>query len=106
MDAAELLTTMRLRGGLSQSALARRSGIPRTSINAYERGHRIPTASTLLRLTEACGLTLVPVSRPPLDLERNAAVLEQVLDLAELLPTRRRGQLEYPALKVTTSAPG
>jgi hypothetical protein len=48
----------------------------------------------------------VPVSRPPLDLERIAAVLEHVLDLAELLPTRRRGQLKYPALKVTTSAPG
>lgn len=100
MGAANLLADMRSRSGLSQAALARRSGIPRTAINAYERGRRVPSTLTLLRLAEACGMTLASVPRPTVDLERNAIALEQALDLAELLPTRRRGELTFPPLVV------
>lgn len=104
MGADEILADMRHTCGLSQAELARCSGIPRTAINSYERGHRVPTATTLLRLAEACGYSLVPVARPTPDLRRNAEALEQALDLAELLPTRRRDdQLEFPSL---LTAPG
>jgi hypothetical protein len=33
-----------------------------------------------------------------LDVDRAGAILEQVLDLAELLPQRPRGPLTYPSL--------
>lgn len=90
---------MRAHAELTQAELARRSGIPRTAINSYKRGHRVPTATTLFRLAEACGLNLVPVPPPTLDLQDNAEKLEQALDLAELLPTRRRkARLDFPIL--------
>ena len=58
----------------------------------------------LLRLAEACGLSLAPIPRPALDLQRNGEALVQTLDLAELLPTRRRAdRLEFPSL---LTAPG
>lgn len=99
MEPSELLTEMRQGRGLTQAELARRSGIPRTAINAYEGGHRVPTATTLMRLVEACGSRLAPVPHPTLDLQRNAEALEQALDLAELLPTRqRKDRLEFPPL--------
>lgn len=94
-----MLAAMRRRAELSQAELARRSGIPRTAINAYERGARTPTATTLLRLAEASGMTLTSSPRPEVDLRSNAEALEQVLDLAELLPRRRRDdQLAFPSL--------
>lgn len=93
-----MLASMRRGGKLSQAELARRSGVPRTAINAYERGTRTPTATTLMRLVEACDLTLTPTPRPTLDLAANAVILEQVLDFAELLPQRPRGPLEFPPL--------
>lgn len=43
-----------MQAGLSQSELARRSGIAQPNIAAYESGRRIPTASTRERLTAAC----------------------------------------------------
>lgn len=98
MTPGALISEMRTQCGVTQAALARRSGVPRTAINAYERGTRIPTATTLLRLAEACAVVLTPTARPTLDLDRNAEALEQVLDLAELLPTRPRKHLEFPAL--------
>jgi transcriptional regulator with XRE-family HTH domain len=99
MAPAAILAQMRNVAGLTQAELARRSGIPRTAINSYERGHRVPTATTLFRLAEACGLSLSPVPRPALDLQRNGEALVQALDLAEFLPTRRRAdRLEFPAL--------
>lgn len=101
MTASALLTRMRRARGYSQAALARRSGIPRTAINAYERGHRTPTTSTLLRLAEACDLQVEMRPRPRIDEQANAQALIQVLDLAEMLPTHRRRRLEFPPLPHT-----
>lgn len=98
MTTARLISQLRHASALSQAELARRSGIPRTAINAYERGHRIPTSDTLLRLAEASGAQLKLSSKPRLDLKRNARVLEEVLDLAEQLPARRRSRLTFPRL--------
>lgn len=107
MEPSALIASMRRASGLAQAELARRSGIPRTAINAYERGHRVPTATTLMRLSEACGFQLSPTPRPVLDLQRNAEALEQALDLAELLPTRRRkDRLGFPSLLATSPRQG
>ena len=58
MSASDLITAMRRDAHLSQAALARRSGIPRTVINAYEAGSRQPGTAALERLAEACDLRL------------------------------------------------
>jgi transcriptional regulator with XRE-family HTH domain len=82
--AAELLATARRRAHLSQAALARRCGIPRSVINAYERGNRQPGADALAAILRAAGFSLE--LRRLIDVERNARILEQVLELAEQLP--------------------
>jgi hypothetical protein len=98
MGIATLVTRLRTRRGYSQAELARRSGVPRTAINAYERGHRSPTATTLARLAEACGYSLDVTPRDRIDEQASARALEQALDLAELLPVRRRKTLAFPPL--------
>ena len=47
----DALRERRLAAGLSQRALALRSGVPQPNIAAYESGRRIPLAGTLDRLT-------------------------------------------------------
>lgn len=89
---------MRTGRGYTQAELARRSGIPRTAINAYEHGRRTPNGRTLARLTDACGCDLEARTRPLVDERANARALEEVLELAELLPTARRGDLTFPPL--------
>lgn len=55
MSAATLIKEMRDTAGLTQAGLARRSGVSRTVINAYERGTRDPGSEALARLAEASG---------------------------------------------------
>jgi len=98
VSAATLITRVRLQCGYSQAELARRSGVPRTSVNAYERGRRMPTSATLVRLVEACGYMLDVRPRQQVEEQAAARALEQVLDLAELLPARRRDALAFPPL--------
>jgi uncharacterized protein len=97
--ASELIREMRREGGLSQAELARRAGLTRSVINAYEREQRQPGVEALARIATAAGLRL-RVERPaePLDPARAGRILAQVLDLAEALPQRRRGALTYPPL--------
>ena len=99
MSAAALLAEVRSRTGLSQAELARRAGLPRSVVNAYARGTRQPGADALDRIARGAGLQLGLVPRPPVDPERASRILEQVLDLAEALPARRRGALAYPPLR-------
>jgi transcriptional regulator with XRE-family HTH domain len=96
--AAMLLRTARTRAGLSQAELARRAGVSRPVVNAYERGSREPGVNVLQRLIAAAGGHLDVSSRGDIDIDRNARILAQVLDLAEELPSRRRGQLTFPPL--------
>jgi len=98
-SSAELLRRARLRAGLSQAELARRAGLPRSVLCAYERGHREPGGDALLRGLAAAGLDvrLVPVVNRP-DPARAARILHDVLDLAEALPYRPRRHLAYPPL--------
>ncbi|HEY8303883.1 MAG TPA: helix-turn-helix transcriptional regulator [Solirubrobacteraceae bacterium] len=97
--APRLIGEIRLRSGLRQAELARRAGLERSVVSAYEHGRRQPGVEALARLASAGGLELrLGPSAPPVDPQRAGRILAQVLDLAEVLPSRRRGPLEYPSL--------
>jgi transcriptional regulator with XRE-family HTH domain len=90
----DLLVDARRRAHLTQAELARRAGIPRSVLNAYERGTRQPGADALASILLSAGFDL-RLARV-IDHERNARVLSEVLDLAERLPYRPRRKLDYP----------
>jgi transcriptional regulator with XRE-family HTH domain len=58
VKSAVLLRQARLRAGLSQQALAERSGVHRVQINRYEAGAMAPSFDTVIDLVRACGLDL------------------------------------------------
>lgn len=98
--AQQLIAEIRARSGLKQAQLARRAGVPRSVVNAYEHGNREPGIGAVERLAAAAGFTLelVPAVRT-IDPARAGRILSQVLELSESLPTRRRGSLEFPPLR-------
>jgi len=97
--AGELIREIRRESGFSQAELARRAGLPRSVLSAYEHGHRQPAVAALARIAAAAGLEVqVAPSTDRAELERAGSILAQVLDLAEMLPGRRRGELSYPPL--------
>ncbi len=98
----DLLRAVRLRAGLSQKELARRSGVASTLISAYENGRRVPSGDALLRLIEACGGS-VDVTTTVERARDAAAQLEQVAALAIALPRREPGRLEYPSFRRLTA---
>jgi len=94
-----MISEIRNRSGLSQAELARRSGLPRSVVNAYLRGKREPGADALARLAAAGGFELQLARRqPPVDAERAGKILVQVLELAEVLPYRPKPEMSYPRL--------
>jgi transcriptional regulator with XRE-family HTH domain len=97
--AAGLITGIRQTSGFSQTELARRSGLDRSVLSAYEHGRRQPSVAALARLAAAAGmeLGLAPAGNAAAD-ERAGRVLAQVLELAEALPYRPREELRYPPL--------
>ncbi len=97
--APELIESALRFSGLSQAELARRAGLPRSVLNAYLRGTREPGADALARIVTAAGreLRTTPAVRS-VDVEQVGRLLVQVLELAEQLPTRRRGRLTFPPL--------
>jgi uncharacterized protein len=98
--AGKLIGEIRSRGGLTQAELARAAGMPRSVVNAYERGRRQPSVDALARLAGVAGMRLRLARNTPLtiDAERAGRILEQVLELAEALPHRRPGKLAYPTV--------
>ena len=97
--AGSLITQARLRAGITQAELARRAGMPRSVVNAYERGKREPGAAALDQLLEAAGMRLeLAPRRKPRRGRRFAARVVDVLDLADALPQRHSVQLRYPPL--------
>jgi hypothetical protein len=73
--------------------------MPRSVVNAYLKGSREPGADALARLVAAAGLELrLARRRPPVDADRAAKILMQVLELAEVLPFKPRAALGYPHL--------
>jgi transcriptional regulator with XRE-family HTH domain len=98
-SAQELLREARRRAGMSQAELARRAGIPRSVLSVYESGRRQPSADALARLVAAAGFDLrLRTAVREVDPQRAGRILEQVLELAEALPGRRRGPLRFPPL--------
>jgi transcriptional regulator with XRE-family HTH domain len=84
IKSATLLREARLRAGLSQIALAERSGKDRVQIGRYESGAVAPSLDTLSDLVRACGFEL--------SLELTAsddASLSELSDLQQLSPERR-----------------
>ncbi len=74
--------------------------MPRSVLSAYEHGHRQPAVAALARIAAAAGLEVkVGPAAERLDLMRAGEILAQVLDLAEKLPQRGRGELAYPSLR-------
>ncbi len=95
-----MIEEIRSRSGFSQAELARRAGIERSVVNAYERGHRQPGVDALSLLAAAGGLELrLGRGDEQGQLVRAGRILAQVLDLAEALPQKRRGALRYPSLR-------
>jgi hypothetical protein len=97
--AAELIRRIRRTSGLTGAELARRAGIQRSVLSAYEHGRRQPSVAALARIAAAAQMEveLVP-ARDSEDMEHAGRVLSQVLDLADHLPYRPRRELEYPPL--------
>ena len=48
----DTIKSLRETAGLSQSALAKRLGVPRSSVNAWEMGLSIPTAQYIVELSQ------------------------------------------------------
>jgi transcriptional regulator with XRE-family HTH domain len=84
VKSAALLREARLRAGLSQIALAERSGKDRVQIGRWEAGQVAPSLDTLVELVRACGFDL------PLMLAPIAPVAdERLTELQRLSPESR-----------------
>jgi transcriptional regulator with XRE-family HTH domain len=97
--AGDLVAQIRRVSNLSQAELARRSGLQSSVLSAYEHGRRQPSVAAMARIARGAGLQLELA--PNLDdasLERQARILELVLDLACSMPFKGRGELQYPPL--------
>jgi transcriptional regulator with XRE-family HTH domain len=74
---------------LTQAELARRAGVPQSSVAKIERGRRDPSLSTLDRLVRAAGLEL-RVQLAPRD-DHDLQLIDAMLDLT---PEQRLESLE------------
>ena len=105
MDVRSALRAARARAGLSQAALAARTGTSQATVSAYERGRKQPSVQTFSRLLAAAGAGLKVEPRSWLVVEPTAAQharvnrsLMDVLALAAALPTHHRAELRFPRL--------
>jgi transcriptional regulator with XRE-family HTH domain len=97
--ASELIAQIRARSGLSQAELARRSGLDRSVLNAYEHRRRQPSVAALSRIAGAAGVELqLGAAHGSVADEHAGRILAQVLDLAAAIPYRPRPELDYPPL--------
>lgn len=95
MDASREIREARMRAGLTQADLARRSGTSQATLSAYETGRKEPSLATLTRILGAAGAQLRVEPGP---FASNGRVLAQVLELAAALPTRHDPELRFPRL--------
>jgi hypothetical protein len=88
VKSATLLREARLRAGLSQTALAERTGNSRPHIGRWEAGAVAPSLDTLLELIRACGfdVSLELVPHAPAD-------DDSLAELHHLSPERRLEQM-------------
>jgi transcriptional regulator with XRE-family HTH domain len=88
VKSAALLREARLRAGLSQVALAGRSGKDRVQIGRWEAGQVAPSLDTLVDLVRACGFDLSLMLAPV-----EAVADERLTELQRLSPERRLDQM-------------
>lgn len=90
---ADTLRYARKRSGLSLTAAAKRAGISRSSLAAYERGTRTPSLERLFSTLEALSFA-VRIELEPRIRERDGVArgdeLVEVIRLAEQFPPRER----------------
>jgi len=110
MDFAASIRSARHAAGMTQAALAERSGTSQATLSAYEHGRKVPSARTLERILAASGHRLriengaTPVRTPSrAALERVARGLHDVLGLAAALPSRPDPELRFPPLPSSRS---
>jgi predicted nucleotidyltransferase/DNA-binding XRE family transcriptional regulator len=72
--AGALVRAERLRAGLTQRALAERSGVSQPVVAAVESGRRVPTRATSSRLLDAAA------ERPSVRLARHRELVRRILD--------------------------
>jgi transcriptional regulator with XRE-family HTH domain len=105
------LRALREARGLSQSELARRSGVRRTYLIALERGQHDPTLATLQRLAQGLGMnaadlvrTLVgePFTDPTVPLHRRLALRRRAVEPVQRRFAERAG-LDPPLLSALES---
>ncbi|HEY1365551.1 MAG TPA: helix-turn-helix transcriptional regulator [Gaiellaceae bacterium] len=96
MTSGALIRQARMRAGLSQVELSKRSGKDRAQIARWERDVVIPSLETLRELLQACGydleLALVPYEPDPKQEARLRKTLERTPQerLQAMLRQRRR----------------
>ena len=97
---AALLASARARAGLSLRELAARARTSHATLSAYEKGRKVPTVTTYIRILEACGnvvdIRLLPRIRERDGIPRGEE-LESVLKLAAQFPAKASRHLELPA---------
>jgi len=105
MRSAQVIANARRAAGLTQSALARRSGTSQPTLSQYESGLREPRAATLRRIVRAAGadLQLVVtgesvVEPSPHELQRRGEILESLLRSVSAFPLAEPGPLRLPRL--------
>ncbi len=84
MVSARLLTYARRQAGLSQRALARRAGVPHSTVARIELGLLSPRTETLERLMRAAGQTLTTEPSLGSGVDRS-----QIRELLRLTPGQR-----------------
>jgi len=99
MQPASILRACRQQRGLTLRDLSRRAGTSHSTLAAYESGRKVPGADTLLRVVRAAGFDLIvgpyafEVSSDP---RNRGEELEEVLALADMLPSRHARTLDAP----------
>ena len=65
MSISSLVKEARRRAGLTQAELARRAGVPKSTVGRVESGTRVPSSEMVERLVRAAGLNVtVSLSEP------------------------------------------
>ena len=85
VKSSDIIRSLRSSRSLTQSELAAKAGISRVVISQYETGAREPSFAAVMRLAAAAGYTLRLTEVP--DDTRTAETLQDVLELAESLPS-------------------
>lgn len=96
---AGTLRAARERAGLSLRELATRAGTSHSTLLAYERGKKVPSVATFVRILDACDMA-VDFQLSPRIRERDGIPrgeeLQAVLELADQFPVRVRRRMDLP----------